>query len=145
PVEILQKVYQALKPGGRMVIHEYYDWSTLQTEPDMPALMTGIRAALKSFKDSEGEIDIGRELPARLSQMGMKIINTRPMSKIATPGNVTWQWPKSFFYSYFPRLVPMNFLSETEVEAALSEMETLENTVGASICTPLMFEVIAEK
>ncbi len=145
PVHILEKVYKALKPGGRMVIHEYYDWSTLQTEPVMPALMTGIRAALGSFKKSEGEIDIGRELPAKLAKMGMKILNTRPMSKIATPGNVVWQWPKSFFYSYFPRLVPMGYLSEQQVKDALEEMEALEKTVGASICTPLMFEVIAEK
>ncbi|NND16130.1 MAG: methyltransferase domain-containing protein [Eudoraea sp.] len=145
PVEILQKVYKALKPGGRIVIHEYYDWSTLQTEPDMPALMTGIRATLRSFKESEGEIDIGRELPAELSKMGMKIISTRPMSKIATPRNVTWQWPKSFFYSYFPRLISMGYLSANEVENALAEMEALENIEGASICTPLMFEVIAEK
>ena len=145
PVEVLQKVYEALKPGGRMVIHEYYDWSTLQTEPFRPALMQAITMALKSFKDSEGEINIGRELPSALLTMGMKIVNTRPMSKIATPDNVIWQWPKSFFYSYFPRLVNAGYLTEHEKDLALQEMEQLEKTPGASICTPLMFEVIAEK
>lgn len=145
PREILQKVYKALRPGGRMVIHEYYDWSTLQTEPHMPALKQAIKMALKSFKDSEGEINIGRELPAALVNMGMKIINTRPMSKIATPDNVIWQWPKTFFYSYFPRLAAAGYLSDNEVESALAEMERLEKMPGASICTPLMYEVIAEK
>ena len=145
PLQVLQKVYDALRPGGRMVIHEYYDWSTLQTEPHRPGLMRAIKMALKSFKDSEGEIDIGRELPAALIKMGMKIVNTRPMSKIATPDNVIWQWPKTFFYSYFPRLVPAGYLTEKEVDVALQEMEALEKTPGASICTPLMYEVIAEK
>ena len=101
--------------------------------------------ALKSFRDSEGEINIGRELPAALIKMGMKIVNTRPMSKIATPDNVIWQWPKTFFYSYFPRLLAAGYLSEQEVDLALQEMEELEKTPGASICTPLMYEVIAEK
>ena len=57
-----------------MVIHEYYDWSTLQTEPEKKALTKGITMALKSFKDSDAEIDIGRHLPRILSEMGMKIV-----------------------------------------------------------------------
>lgn len=145
PLEVLQKVYDALRPGGRMVIHEYYDWSTLQTEPHSSALMHAITMALKSFNDSEGEINIGRELPTALIKMGMKIVDTRPMSKIATPDNVIWQWPKTFFYSYFPRLESAGYLTEAEAELALQEMELLEKTPGASICTPLMYEVIAEK
>lgn len=145
PLEILQKVYKGLRPGGRMIIHEYYDWSTLQTEPHFPALMRAIKMALKSFKDSEGEIDIGRELPGELIKMGMKILNTRPMSKIATPDNVIWQWPKTFFHSYFPRLIPAGYLTDEEVQQALHELDELEKTPGASICTPLMYEVIAEK
>ena len=38
PDEILQKVYNALKPGGRFVIHEYFDWMTHQTVPSLPGL-----------------------------------------------------------------------------------------------------------
>ena len=145
PEEILEKVYKALKPGGKMVIQEYYDWSTLQTEPRKEYLAKGIAMALKSFKDSDSEVDIGRHLPQVLSKMGMKVIGFRPMSKIATPDNGVWQWPKTFFKSYFPRLVFQNYLTEDEVQKALQEMEELEQTTGASICTCLMVEVIAEK
>ena len=28
PEEIIQKVYKALKPGGRFVFHEYFHWMT---------------------------------------------------------------------------------------------------------------------
>jgi len=145
PEKILQKVYHALRPGGKMVIQEYYDWSTLQTEPHMEALAKGIGMALKSFKDSDAEIDIGRLLSGNLSKMGMKILGFRPMIKIATPENGIWQWPKTFFYSYFPRLVPQKYLSPIEVESALRDLEALEKIKGASICTPLMVEIIAEK
>lgn len=145
PESILRKVFEALKPGGKMVIHEYYDWSTLQTEPEKKALTKGITMALKSFKDSDAEIDIGRHLPRILSEMGMKIVGFRPMAKIATPVNGIWQWPKTFFYSYFPRLIPQKYLSRKEVEKALADLEDLEKIDGASICTCLMVEIIAEK
>lgn len=145
PEQVLRKVFNALKPGGKMVIHEYYDWSTLQTEPNKKALSKGIAMALKSFKDSEAEIDIGRHLPQILIDMGMKVVGFRPMSKIATPQNGIWQWPKTFFHNYLPRLVAQNYLTTKEVEEALADMEDLEKTKGASICTCLMVEVIAEK
>jgi len=145
PKQILQKVAAALKPGGKMVIQEYYDWSTLQTEPRKEVLAKGIAMALKSFKDTENEVDIGRHLPIILPKIGMKVIGFRPMSKIATIENGIWQWPKTFFESYFPRLVPQNYLTPAEITAALSELEELEKIKGASICTCLMVEVIAEK
>jgi len=145
PKQILEKVYRALKPGGKMIIQEYYDWSTLQTEPRKEALAKGIAMALKSFKDTENEVDIGRHLPNILPELGMKIVGFRPMSKIATVENGVWQWPKTFFESYFPRLVPQNYLTPIEVTEALSELEDLERIKGASICTCLMIEIIAEK
>ncbi|MEX0288025.1 MAG: methyltransferase domain-containing protein [Flavobacteriaceae bacterium] len=145
PVNVLQKVYEALKPGGKMVIHEYYDWSLLQTEPYREALAKGIAMALKSFKDSDAEIDIGRHLPQVLREMGMRVTSFRPMAKIGTPDNAVWAWPTTFFQSYFPRLVHQGYLTETEVTKALSEIAELEKTPGASICTCLMVEIIAEK
>ncbi len=145
PREILRKVYEAMKPGGKMVIHEYYDWSTLQTQPEKLNLAMGIAAALKSFKDSEGEIDIGRQLPEVLLAMGMKIRSVRLMPKLAQPDQFVWQWPKTFFYSYFPRLTEAGLLDPAIEKLALSEMEELEKIPGATLCTPLMVEVIAEK
>ena len=145
PKEILNKVAIALKPGGRMVIQEYYDWSTLQTEPIKKPLMKGIKMALKSFKDSDNEVDIGRQLPYILPEIGMKVIGFRPMSKIATMDNGIWQWPKTFFESYFPRLVDQNYLTAKEVHLALESLKELEQIKGATICTCLMSEIIAEK
>ncbi len=145
PKETLQKVYNALKPGGKMIMHEYYDWSTHQTQPRKEGLAVAIAAALKSFKDSEGEIDIGKELPQLLSELGMKVTSIRLMSKAATPKTFNWQWPKTFYHSYFPRLVDAGYLSEEENQKALNDLQELEQTPGATLCCPLMVEVIAEK
>lgn len=145
PVDILAKVNMALKPGGRMVIHEYYDWSTHQTEPSLINLNIAISAALKSFMDSSGDINIGRQLPKIIEELGMKIISIRPMTKIATPKDAAWHWPKSFYESYFPRLVQLGYLTEEEVNNALSDMEKLESLESSTLLCPMMIEVVAEK
>ncbi len=144
PKEILSKLHKALKKGGVIVTQEYFDWSTLQTEPHIPALAKGIAAALQSLRD-QNDIDVGRKLPVYFEECGYEVISSRPLTKMATPGEFTWHWPKSFFGIYFPKLVGSGYLTEEEVRDALEAFEALEALPGATIFTPAMREVIARK
>jgi len=145
PKEIISKLHKSLVKGGVIVTHEYFDWSTLQTEPFKPALAKGIAAALQSLRDQPGTIDVGKKLPALFEKSGYEIVSSRPMLKMATPQNITWHWPKSFFNLYFPKLVASDYLTTEEVRKALDEFDELENETGATILCPLMREVIARK
>ncbi len=145
PEEVLAKIHKALVPGGAFVVHEYYDWSTLQSEPTMPNLKKCIAATLKSFKSSAGEIDIGRKMPELFYEQGFEVINIRPMTKLATPESLTWQWPKTFFHIFFPKLVDMGGLDTDTVKRGLEEMLELEDLPEASILCPHMVEVIGVK
>lgn len=144
PQHILEKVFTALKPGGKMVLHEYIDWATHSTIPSRPALSKAISACLMSFKEQPGNIDIGSELPSMLSNMGMKV-TTRPMAKLGRPNEDIWQWPKSFYEIYFPKLVEMNYLSSEEARQALVDLAEIEQNPAAILRCPELIEVIAEK
>ena len=145
PKKVLSSIKTFLKPGGRMVIQEYFYWASHQTQPQRPGLKKAIAAALKSFKESDSEIDVGRHLSQWFEELGMKIINKRLMSKLATPDSLTWQWPKTFYQSYFPRLAKMEYLTKENVKEALNDIEVLEQLSYSTICCPLMIEVVAEK
>lgn len=145
PQEIINKLHKALKLGGVFVTHEYFDWSTLQTEPFKPALAKGIESALQSLRDQNGDIDVGRKLPTYFKNAGFELVSSRPMTKMATPKEFTWNWPKSFFNIYLPKLVDAGYLSEKEVKDALQEFDDLDNEVGATIFCPTMREVIVRK
>lgn len=144
PKKVLVKLHKALKKGGVVVTQEYFDWSTLQTEPYIPALAKGIAAALQSLRD-QNDIDVGRKLPAYFKECDYEVISTRPLTKMATPDQFTWHWPKSFFNIYFPKLVATGYLTQKEVDDALLAFEDLEKMPGATIFTPAMREVIAKK
>lgn len=145
PASILRKTYNALKPGGKMVFHEYFNWSTHMAVPSKPHLQKAIDAALQSFNDLDSEIDIGRRIPGLLADLGMKITHTQLLPKISHPNTEVWKWPKSFYQTYFPRIVELGYLSEQEVSDAFSDLEALEQLPHAILCCPMMIEVIAEK
>jgi len=145
PEEVIKKLHASLKIGGVVVTHEYFDWSTLQTEPKLSVLTKAIVAALQSLRDQNGNIDVGRKLPIYFENAGFEIVSSRPMTKMATPKQFTWNWPKSFFNIYFPKLVDAGYLTDNEVKEALNALKDLEDMPGATIFTPTMREVIAKK
>lgn len=145
PEEIITKLKRALKPNGKMVVQEYYDWSTLQIEPQLPNLTKGIAAAFRSFTEMEGEINIGRRLPAIFENTGFTINSIRKMNKLGTTDHLEWHWPKTFFNIYLPKVKEMGFIDQDTMEAALRDFDQLEKIKGSNFMGPSMIEVIAEK
>lgn len=145
PAEIVQKVYKALKPGGRFVFHEYINWMTHETVPSFTNLSKCIKACFDSFENFDGKINIGRDLSKICLDSGYKLVHTRPMPKMARPQDLTWQWPITFYNTYFPKLVDMGYVTAEEVTQAFKELKTLSSAPEALITCPLMIEIIVEK
>lgn len=145
PGEVIRKMYHALRPGGKMVIHEYYHWATHLTEPALPHIQHAIGQCLKSFKEQPGDIDVGRFLPDLMRETGFVIGSTRSIHKLTRPHEATWQWPRSFYNVYFPKLVEMGYLTEVQMNAAFDDIAELESMPHATLSCPMVIEIIAEK
>lgn len=145
PEAVIAKVRDALKPGARFVIQEYFDWSVFQTEPELPHLQKAIGACYRSMKEQAGDIDVGRYVPAMGAHLGMKLVHTRSISKLMAPHEPAWQWPYSFLHIYLPKIAERGFLSPEEVQAALADLEMLSKLPEARILGPTVIEVVLEK
>lgn len=144
PQSILTNVHKALRPGGKMVIHEYYNWMSHQINPVRPQLQNAIAMCFKSFEESGGNIDIGKALPMMLTDMGMRL-STRSMSKFSSPSELTWQWPRSFYEVYWPKIKEMGYLTAEELAFAKAELRKAESSAGTTLLCPTLVEIIAEK
>jgi hypothetical protein len=56
-----------------------------------------------------------------------------------------WEWPKTWYHSYFPRLVTMGYLNTQDVKNAIRDLGSLEKLSYTTLSCPMMVEVIAEK
>ena len=45
------------------------------------------------------------------------------MSKIANPNSKVWDWPTTFYNSYFPRLKSMGFITDHEEKQAYRDIK----------------------
>jgi len=145
PLEIIEKITDSMRSGAVFVAHEYFDWSTLQTEPYKENLAKAIKCILDIFESPPGDINVGRKLPTLFYEAGLEVISIRPMSKLGVPDDLTWEWPDSFFRIFFKKLVEEGSLDNGTYIKAIEELDELAYTDGACILTPQMVEVIAVK
>ncbi len=146
PEQVLAKVRDALKPGGRMVVQEYFDWSVFQSEPPLPGLKKGIAACYHSMKHEQpGDIDVGRLVPGMAERLNMEVLHTRTICKLAKPSDLTWEWPYSFLNIYLPKISERGLLTEGELAAALADFETLTAMPNAMLMCPVVLETVARK
>ena len=142
---IVQKMCNSLKSGGKIVSHEYFDWTTLQIAPEILDWKVAVNAILKSFEVGGGEINIGRKLPSLFEENGLHIDSVRPMVKMSRPDNLEWNWPVTFFKIYLPKVVEMGFLEEDLCQRVLEELSSMQADGKAILMTPTMIEVISRK
>jgi SAM-dependent methyltransferase len=143
PRDVLARIAAALRPGGAIILHEYFDYSTWQTAPYCPEVEEFVRAVMASWRDSGGEPNIGLALPRWLEELGLQLRELRPIVDIVQPGHMSWTWLRSFVEVGRHRLVDLGHLSVPRSEAIWEAFTALEATPRSWMITPGVLEIVA--
>ena len=143
PRSLLSRVAAALKPGGVLVIHEYFDYASWRFSPRSEALQEFVQLVIKSWRASGGEPDIGLQLPVWLRELGFRNLSLRPIIEIVPPSNFIWQWPKAFLANYPERLVELGYLKPEGAERVHEAVREFENAPNSFVFTPAVLEIVA--
>lgn len=145
PHAVLERIANALRPGGTMVLHEYFDYSTWRLAPRSPEIEEFVTAVMQSWRAQGGEPDIALELPRWLAALGFEIKSLQPIIEVVPASSFVWQWPKSFVEVGLKRLVELKHLTADRaaiISRALNACETRPHTL---MITPAVLEIIAQR
>ena len=81
---------------------------------------------------------------AMAARVGLKVLHTRPIGKLAAPTELTWEWPSSYLRIYLPKVAERGLLTADEVTAALADLERLSAIPEARILCPVVMETVLE-
>jgi len=143
PRTLLARVAARLRPGGCLVIHEYYDYRSWRLLPRCESVEEFVTTVMQVWRAGGGEPDVGAMLPAWLSDMGLGLLGVRPLIEIAAPGNPMWLWPEAFLQTGMQRLVALNRVAPDRADATLAAFEAAKQRPGTRMCTPGVLEIIA--
>lgn len=145
PSLLIQKLAAAMPKGGKSIFHEYARYETWGFLPPIAAQEKFREHVIATWRESGGEPDGARDLPALLSQNGFHVEAARPLIFCIRPTNYMWQWPVTFIEVYLPRLVEMGRIDEKFADKLRADLAAAETNPNALMITPLVTEIVAEK
>jgi len=143
PRLLLEKVRDALRPGGTFVSYEYFDYSTWRLSPRSAPFEEFVATVMKSWRANGGEPDIGLDLPIWLPQSGFKIQSVRPIVEVVGPSDFFWQWPKAFVEIGTERLEGVGYMTGDQAAKVRESFSEAELNPHALVITPAVLEIIA--
>ena len=143
PRAVLERIANALRPGGTIVLHEYFDYSTWRLAPRSPEIEEFVAAVMQSWRAQGGEPDIALELPRWLAELGFEIKSLQPIIEVVPPSSFVWQWPKSFVEVGLQRLVELGHLSADRPAIIARAFNACEIRPHTYMISPALLEIIA--
>jgi SAM-dependent methyltransferase len=149
PVDVVANAARLLKPGGRLVVHDYFNYAAMRVAPmgtPFAALYERIVAATdKSWRGRGGDPDVVGRLPGFCIKAGLKVTSMRAHQRIARPGETMFHWAGTWWKNYVPKLAEMRAISAADRDGFFTGWAELEASQDGWITCPCVFEVIAEK
>lgn len=145
PATLCSRISSALRPGGRVVFHEYLNYGTWSYLPGRPRLREFVQHVMASWRASGGEPDIAGALPALLAAENVQIIEARPLVFAARPNEGFWSWPAAFIEVNLARMQELGRVDAAWAEAARAELRAAGADPASLVITPMVLELIAEK
>lgn len=145
PSLLIQKLAAAMPKEGKSIFHEYAHYETWGFLPPIAAQEKFREHVIATWRESGGEPDGGRDLPALLSENGFRIQSARPLIFCIRPTHYMWQWPASFIEVYLPRLIQMGRIDQKFADKVRLDLAEAEKNPNTLMITPLVAEIVAEK
>ena len=143
PRELVRSLKGMLKPGARIVIHEYFHYATCRMVPPDRDFEEFIEAVKTSWRATGGEPDIALDLLTWLPAEGFTIGEVKPMIDVVTPADFIWQWPSTFFDIGAERLVELGYITPDKAARVKEAVTRTAAHPAGRMITPGVLEIIA--
>jgi len=145
PGAVVAGVARLLKPGGRFVVNDYFNYEAMTLAPRRESFSRVIEAVGASWRARGGDPDVVGRLPALCREHGLTVTRLEAEQRVPRPSDTMWAWPDTFFRNFVPRLVEGGFLSGAEADAYFADWTKVSADPNAFIVLPVVFELIATR
>ncbi|MGI8668935.1 MAG: class I SAM-dependent methyltransferase [Aridibacter sp.] len=145
PSQVLAEIKRVLKPKGRLIIIDYFNYRAANVFPNNDALSELFKAYLQIVTAHKGSYDIGEILPELIVENGLEIASLTPICRIARPNTRIWKWVELFNEVSVPALVEQGIWNEKQKEDFEKEWKNAKNNPAAFFFAPPMIGIIAKK
>ncbi len=145
PSQVLTEIKRILKPNGKLIIVDYFNYRAANIFPQKDAISELFKAYLQNVTNHKGSYNIGEKLPELIVESGLQIESLTPICRIARPNTRIWKWIELFNEVSVSTLVEEGIWSEQQKVDFKTEWEKAKQNPTAFFFTPPMIGIIAKK
>jgi len=145
PSAVVAGVADALKPGGRFAIQDYFNYRALTLAPKREVFTTVIEAVARAWNEAGGDIDVMGSMPRLLDEHGLDVVDLRVDQRLARPGESMWNWPSTFWPNFLPVLEERGLISGDTRRDFEQQWASAARDPHTFIVLPPVFEIVAVK
>ncbi|MCS5705975.1 methyltransferase domain-containing protein [Synechococcus sp. FGCU-3] len=144
PEALVALAAQALRPGGRLVLHEYVQWDTFALHPQGEGLSRFVQYCIRHWQANGGDPHIARRLPKLLEAQGMQLVSARSLMACEPTAGPKARWLQDFLSSYPQQLAAAGVWSQADQQALEADLEHAQHHPSLWV-TPALVEQIWER
>ena len=145
PAAVIAGIAASLRPGGRCVVHDYFNYRAMTTAPRRASHDRVVAATVQSWEARGGDTDICGRLPALFEQFGMEVERIEAHQRVARGGDTMFQWVHVWWHTYTPKLVGMGLITQAQCDELLADLATIKQDHTQFVTLPTVYEIIAIK
>jgi ubiquinone/menaquinone biosynthesis C-methylase UbiE len=145
PSAVIEGATRLVRPGGAMVIHDYFNYESMTMAPRSAAWAEAVSATAKSWRERGGDPDVMGRVPGMLVERGWRIESLRVHQRIARGHEAMFTWPDTWWRTYTPKLVQMGLVSQATCDRLMADLDAVRRDPGRFVVCPPVFEVIARR
>jgi ubiquinone/menaquinone biosynthesis C-methylase UbiE len=145
PRKAVHGMAQAIRPGGALMLHEYYDYAAWRLAPHSKTFEDYVAKIIASWRATGGEPDIALALPTLLAEAGLVVESVRPQVFAARMNDFASRWPMGFAREFLPTLTESGHITPREAAAIAADLARAEADPNALVVTPGALQIVARK
>lgn len=144
PSAVIAGAAAALKPGGQLVLHDYFNYECMTVAPRRESFTRVVAATARSWRAPGGDPDVMARVPRLLLEHGLELLHLQVHQRIARPGDSMWNWVASWWRTFTPKLVKLGELEPDEERRFHEDFDALRAATDF-VVLPTVFEIVARK
>jgi SAM-dependent methyltransferase len=145
PEAVVRGVAAALRPGGRFVVHDYFNYGAMTTAPRRASHDRAVAATMASWRAQGGDPDVMGRVPRLLAAHGFELEHVHAHQRVARGDDAMFAWPHTWWRTFAPKLVQRGLLAAGECDELLADLDAIRASRTDFVVCPTVYEVIARR
>ncbi|MBL8724407.1 MAG: methyltransferase domain-containing protein [Planctomycetes bacterium] len=145
PEAVVAGVAAQLRPGGALVVHDYFNYGAMTMAPRRRSHDLAVAATIRSWRERGGDPDVMARVPAFCAAHGLEVEHLQVHVRAARGTDAMFAWLDTWWRTFAPKLVAMGLLAQADCDELFGDLAEIQRDPTRFVQCPSVYELVARR